>query len=810
MALGLKKLKDRSVAELRVRGEQKLAALLDRRGLSDRVRLPDDAAFLKSLNSASISSPADLLSYFREHRGHTFFPSFADPPGTVNELIKRWPESLGLLLEEARQIENGTFDLLGFQGLSFGTEPDWHLEPNSGKRSPLVHWSKLQELEAEGSGDKKITWELNRHQFFITLGRAYWATGDERHARVFVDFVSSWMKSNPPGLGLNWLSSLEVSFRAISWLWALNFFKRSPNLSPELFLQFLKYLFAHGRHIETYLSTYSSPNTHLTGEALGLYYLGSCLPEFPQAARWRTLGEKTLLAELDRHVRPDGVYFEQSSYYHRYTVDFYTHFYVLARQHGSVFASVSDKLQQLLDHLMYIARPDGTTPFFGDDDGGKLLKFEKREPGDFRAALSNGAALFNRSDYKFVAGDAAEETLWLLGPEGLAAFDRLVAQEPAKSSIGFSAGGYYVMRDGWSRDSNYLLFDCGPHGTMNCGHAHADALSFQLAAGGRTLLIDPGTFTYTGSKQQRDWFRSSAAHNTLTVDRESSSLPDGPFSWRTIAKSECRNWISRDRFDFVEGSHDGYSRLSSPAIHVRSILFLKDDYWVVRDCVKSGASHQADLWFHFETGATPLIRAVEGQAVMVSEESEQNGLDIAVFGDNARWRREESAVSHCYGMKEAGRVYVSTSTIDPDGETVTLLLPYGISSSTHSNVREIEAIGGRALEVTHESGKDVLMLRNSESARVETERLGSDFEWTWARFGNSQQATPIELLLIGGNTLQLEGREILSSTKRIQFLVTRQVGEQLTVETEAGTLDLKLPVHDLESVFAELIRQSEI
>src|SRR4030095_12139163 len=99
MTLVLKKLKDRSVTELRVRGEQKLAAMLDSRGWSDRVRVPDDAAFLKSLNLASISSPADLLAYFREHKGQAFFPAFADQPGTVNELIKRWPESLEVLRE---------------------------------------------------------------------------------------------------------------------------------------------------------------------------------------------------------------------------------------------------------------------------------------------------------------------------------------------------------------------------------------------------------------------------------------------------------------------------------------------------------------------------------------------------------------------------------------------------------------------------------------------------------------------------------------------------------------------------------------
>ena len=54
---------------------------------------------------------------------------------------------------------------------------------------------------------------------------------------------------------------------------------------PHLFTQILKYLYLHGRHLETYLSTYFSPNTHLTGEALGLYYLGTVFPEFSDAER---------------------------------------------------------------------------------------------------------------------------------------------------------------------------------------------------------------------------------------------------------------------------------------------------------------------------------------------------------------------------------------------------------------------------------------------------------------------------------------------------------------------------------------------
>ena len=36
---------------------------------------------------------------------------------------------------------------------------------------------------------------------------------------------------------------------------------------------------AHAAHVERYLSLYYSPNTHLTGEALGLFYAGAVFPE---------------------------------------------------------------------------------------------------------------------------------------------------------------------------------------------------------------------------------------------------------------------------------------------------------------------------------------------------------------------------------------------------------------------------------------------------------------------------------------------------------------------------------------------------
>ena len=630
--MNLQKLRNASLHELRVRASQRVAAFSERRGWSNLVKLP-----------ATVPNAALL--------NERFFPGFHDLGKTVAQM-----KPAQRIVEQADRICEGRFDLLGFTNLSFGDPIDWHFEPVSGKRIPLLHWSKLDYLDAGVAGDKKITWELNRHQYFMKLGQAHVLTREERYACTFVNHLESWMDANPPKLGINWASSLEVAFRSMSWLWALYFFK---NAVPEHTLKrALKFLYLNARHLESYLSTYFSPNTHLTGEALGLFYIGTVMPEFKEAKRWQELGAGILIEQLPVHVKPDGVYFEQSSYYHRYTTDFYIHFLILSRANQiTIPPAVEEALILLLDHLMYITRPDGTTPFFGDDDGGRLAMLDSRAANDFRPTLATGAALFARGDYKFVAGDASDELLWLLGPEGLQKYDALAAHEPTELSRAFRDGGYFVMRDGWSDKSNYLLFDCGPHGALNCGHAHADALSFELAANGRTVLVDPGTYTYTGSKELRDWFRSSQAHNTVTLDNTSSSVPDGAFTWKQVAECRLNEWITTDRYDYVAGEQAGLAR---------SIFFLKGKYWIVRDTNKSSTAHTADINFHFDSATNPCLK--DGA---IHEPG--SGLTIRVTG-NGRWVEENQWVSHCYGQKEPAKVFRFSSVLQPGESVYTFLL----------------------------------------------------------------------------------------------------------------------------------------
>jgi hypothetical protein len=615
----LGKIRGLSFDELRVRSRQRFARLTDRLRRYGAREMSDEELFSEFnpvCRGGSGESVADAARYCLGSKNRRFLPSLELRKKIVGMMNRRFPDERDAIIKTAEAALAGKFSLLGHSDLSFRDPPDspidWSLDPVSGKRAPLRHWSKLHPLDPLGGGDPKVVWELNRHAHFVTLGQAYWLTDDNRFAAAFVDQVSAWIDANPVGMGINWASSLEVAFRSIAWLWALSLCVDSREVTPDFFARLLKSLIAHGRHIERYLSYYFSPNTHLTGEALGLFYLGLALPELSRSTGWRDLGLQILLGQAPKQIRPDGVYFEQSSYYHRYTTDFYTHLYALTRANGVMIdpgmkVMLRQKLGAMLDHLMWITRPDGSSPLLGDDDGGRLIKLTARASNDFRDTLAIGAAILKRGDWKYVAGKAPAEMLWLIGPEGVARYDRLRAEPPREISREFRSGGYFVMRDGWRRDSSFVLIDCGPHGAaVGAGHAHSDALSIEFASRGVTWLVDPGTFVYAADEKIRNEFRSTAAHNTVTVDGQPQSVPAGPFSWRTAANCRLREFIEHGDAIFFQGSHDGYERLRDPVKHTRSALYLKPDKGanlpgrlIVRDQFTAKKHHRYSIRYHF-------------------------------------------------------------------------------------------------------------------------------------------------------------------------------------------------------------------
>jgi hypothetical protein len=578
-------------------------------------------------------------------------PAAADLPGVAALVGARWPHDAEMLCKRAEAALSGRFDLLGYHSLWFGEPIDWCLDPLRGRRAPDGHWSRVPYLDVGVVGDHKLVWELNRHRHFITLAQAYWLTGARRYLEGLEQQWRHWMACNPPTRGINWASSLEVSLRSVAWLWAASLARPVTGDREDFWSEVARSLLAHGRHLERYLSTYFSPNTHLTGEALGLLYLGCRLDDTPITRRWRALGWRVLCEQLERQVHPDGVYFEQTTWYQRYTVDFYLHALLLANEAGlQVPTGFRDRLERAADVLLHLMRPDGTTPLLGDDDGGRLCALDDAPSDDFRGTLALAAAVLDRRDYCFGAGAPCSSLVWLLGPDGLARFQAQSPVPPQVESRAFPDGGCYVLRDGWSAGSSVMVVDAGPHGSLAAGHAHADALSFDLTLGGTPILVDPGTVSYVGAERER--FRSTAVHNTAMVDEVSSSEPDGMFRWSRWARTSVESWFTRPWVDGLTASHDGYTRLPDPVVHQRTVLFLKESYWLVVDRFTARGRHR--IRSRFQTAAGVSVDRRGAGLLRLSAARGAAGGVAALLRVSAPGRLDlvPGAISRCYGSLE--------------------------------------------------------------------------------------------------------------------------------------------------------------
>jgi hypothetical protein len=449
-------------------------------------------------------------------------PSFPDlPPGTS--------------LAAAEKICRHRFDLLGYADLDFGSPIDWHFDPVHQKRAARKPWYQVPFLDFNQIGDHKIIWELSRHQHLVTLAQAWQSTKDDRFRAEIIAQWTHWQCENPYPIGINWASTLEVSFRSLSWLWV-------RHLIGDFHDGLLPALHLHGWYIERFLSTYFSPNTHLLGEGVALFSIGLLCPQIADAPRWQARGWKIVQQQAETQVRPDGFHFEQSVYYHIYALDFFQFARTLAAKNALAIPQSFDlTIEKMIEALESISQA-GRPPNFGDDDGGRVI-VSPLQP---------------------------------------------LAPSPPRS-VALRSTGIYAMTDRRSQ----LFIDAGPQGALTAGHGHADALSTQLITAGRPVLIDPGTFCYVCP--ERDRFRGTAAHNTLQVDGRDQAQPKGPFAWTRMPETTVDYWHSGKTIDVFAGHHNGYH----PVIHHRWVFGLKSKFWLIRDVVTGPFHHHLDIRWHF-------------------------------------------------------------------------------------------------------------------------------------------------------------------------------------------------------------------
>ena len=679
-----------------------------------------------------------------------FFFRSDEIPAILAAFEQRLPHEYNQIVPRAEQICAHRFDLLGYSGLDYGKEIDWSLDRVHGKRAPRKPFYKIHYLEFAECGDVKVTWELNRHQHFLTLAKAYRITSEQKFADEIFAQWDHWHRENRYPYGVNWASSLEYAFRSLSWLWTYYLLGDAAAQRSQFREQFLRSLSVHGRAMERYLSTYFSPNTHLLGEAVALFFIGVLCPELPSAGRWKDLGWEIILQEAKRQVRADGLHFEQSLYYHVYAIDYFLHARILAARNGiAIPAEYDATVERMLSALAVLGRT-GAVPRIGDDDGGRLFDGQRNRDEHMLDPLAAGAILYERGDFKALAGGLREETLWLLGPNAAREFDGITKQAPRENSVAFADAGLYVMNDA----TRQIVIDAGPLGAGSGGHGHADALSICVSDQNGSLLIDSGTLEYVGDGQERDQFRGASAHSTLTLDGVSQPEPRGPFAWSHHPKSDAERWITGEHFDFFAGSIQSSEMVGSPPMHRRYVFALKQGFWLVRDVVVGTGEHQLDAYWHAAPEYTPAdgSRFVSGKG---------NVLDV-ITPKGSKWSErviEAGSCSPVYGQAQSAPVLHFSTVASLPTEFVTLFKAGGIADARGSLKSAGESVGARGY-VYSEGDYEHWMFFSAGSGRWILGDWSSDAEFVY--WGYDRKRDSGLLIVCGGCLVSFAGRELVA------------------------------------------------
>ena len=225
-----------------------------------------------------------------------------------------------------------------------------------------------------------------------------------------------------------------------------------------------------------------------------------------------------------------------------------------------------ERLGRMCGFVRDYTRPDGLAPQIGDADDGRFLPL-----GDYGADPRDHRHLFERF-------------------------------EPATASAAYPDGGYYILRSG----EQYAIVRCGDTGRHGRGgHGHNDQLSFELAIGGRALVVDPGTYIYTADPVERNRFRSTRFHSTLRIDdfEQNELRSDDLFLMANRARAEM---IASGPTSF-EGRHHGFPG----ATHTRR-LELRGDELHILDTVESAIEHELEWTFPLAPGAENRVEITAG------------------------------------------------------------------------------------------------------------------------------------------------------------------------------------------------------
>ena len=527
-------------------------------------------------------------------------------------------EAAAALVKAADAVLAGTWTTLGTVR-SDSADPDWFLDPVTGRRAPAEQLAfRVNHRDETETGNIKQVWEMSRHHHLTVLAAAWWLTGDEPYAKATAAQLRSWWAANPFLTGVHWTSGIEAGIRLISWVWARRLLDPWPKVGDlfEYNDDAIRQIAWHQEFLAAFPSRGSSANNHVIAEAAGRLAAACAFPWYARSPEWRRSAAALLERELAANTFDDGLNRELATDYHRFVLELGLLAAVEADAHGFELSEPTwQRLARMLDAGAAILDGTGRAPRQGDGDEGRGLVVDDPDHDPWATALASGSGLLGAPAW-WPAFDGGVQAC-VVGAVGRA---RQPARQPARPldrPRRFPDAGLVILRSS-AKDGAEIWCRCdgGPHGFLSiAAHAHADALSVEVRHNGIDILADPGTYCYHGEPAWRDWFRSTAAHNTVEVAGVSQAESGGPFLWITKPRTRTTTCDVGDQpVQTWTAEHHGYRRLSASTVHHRTVtLDSSNRALTVVDTFDIGGQAPLLLWWHLGPGVQVVLDRTRAQ-----------------------------------------------------------------------------------------------------------------------------------------------------------------------------------------------------
>lgn len=516
--------------------------------------------------------------------------------------------------------------------------------------------------------------DLSTMQWTNKLAEKYKQTGDVKYLDAWIgywaDFAEHWPKqyaairkvkeyrTRLPQNSIQWCDiPLYLGWRIQAFLQGLNAISRRSEAAglidstkfAEILLHITEY---EAGTAERQLATKEWLPNQRQHCAIQLFLLGSALPEFRDAPRWRETGLRNV---LNSGILPDGSDMEQSFNYNADLPAKIQEMMTALRQlPPEEQLPLRKRLEEIYRNRCYflhsLAKPNGALPIAGKNNTWRDYgKARQSMPG-----LSSSAEFFKGSNEARSAGLISDFSILPLSRQIRDFVYERRGTPPAFQSITFPFGGWSVLRSGWDKNALYAFLKSSRPGN---GHWREGVNGIELDALGQAIIVNSGGEMYHPDPKMNEYWNSTAAHNSISVDGFGQKVKlDAkiPRVWETPLPNR---FLTGREFDFIEGKYQGkyagwnfnrdganvtvfdrkpYETVIDDVTHNRAVILIKSaGIFLIRDTVNSLREHRFTQSWLFAPEFKPEFLRIHSDSVVTTRPGDSVNAAFYFYGIDA-------------------------------------------------------------------------------------------------------------------------------------------------------------------------------